>query len=189
MTQARRWWVKLWWLFLRTGCAERKLANQKFTLIAIHELEQNDSWHFLGRVGNVLGTEVVIASCFGGEMECCFLSLRAQPDKSLPARTQMMYSGIDRNGEIRIAVGRAHPRAIDPETSRWSGPRQKCRVVLKEIHMCLCGVQLNRRTLFIVCLHVKFDFGRAASRNRRGARRLCLSVGSWHDREEDHSDK
>lgn len=55
--------------------------------------------------------------------------------------------------------------------------------------MRLCGVRLNRRTLFIFCLHVEFNVGRAASRNRHGAGRRCLSVGSRRDREEDYCDK
>ena len=40
------------------------------------------------------------------------------------------------------------------------GLESKFYVVLKEINVRLSSVRLNRRTLLIICFHVKFDVGR-----------------------------
>src|SRR5690348_769853 len=86
--QKRRLRNNLWRLLFRIGRTKRKLVHQKLPLIAIQELEQNDGRNFLSRVGNVLGTKVVIAPCFRGEMERRCPPLRAQSDKALPARAE-----------------------------------------------------------------------------------------------------
>jgi hypothetical protein len=51
-------------------------------------------------VANVFGAKKVIVSRFRRKMQGGFPSLWHQSDKTLPTRTKMVFSGIDRNVEV-----------------------------------------------------------------------------------------
>ena len=63
--------------------------------------------------------------------------------RRLPARAQMVFSGIHRNGEVRIAVRRSHPTAIYAGSGGWFGFRAEIRIVLDEKHQRLPRIRLE----------------------------------------------
>jgi hypothetical protein len=89
-----------------------------------------------------------------------------------------VFTGVNRNIKIRIAVRRTNPRAVEAKPSRGSRPIIEIRIVLQEIHERFPGVRLPCRVPAIVGSDFKVHIRRAASWSYCRGCGLALSK-SW----------
>jgi hypothetical protein len=109
-------------LLFRLKTTEGQLVCHELALVAIHRIQLHASGSDV-ELPSVLDCEVVDASSIGCEVcRSGFVTL-SQNNSTLPARAEMMNSGIDGNVEERIAVIGPHPLAIDADTGGGLGMR------------------------------------------------------------------
>jgi hypothetical protein len=162
---------------------ERESVQEKLAFIAIQRRQTDTSRSKVERPG-VFHPEVVHASGCRREMGGRGFVALVDNHRRLPARTQMVFSGIHGNGEVRIAVRRSHPTAIYAGSGGWFGFRAEIRIVLDEKHQRLPRFRLSSREIRSFRFHLEAGVDSAATRGLRGIRR-SVSCENWRCEQED----
>jgi hypothetical protein len=121
--------------------------------------------------------EVAHHSSHGREVRGTGLVTRAHNCRCLPAGTMMIFTGIDGEVEIRIAMRCSDPFPVEAGPRGGFGGRSELRIVRYEIHQRLSRIWLNNSVSACICFYFEFSVFRATNRCGRsiGEFLLCKS--------------
>jgi hypothetical protein len=109
--------------------AESEFGNEELGLVAI-DRAQGDVSGTRVAPKEVLGAEVIRLARFGGEVRRGGLMAGRDDNGRLPFRAKMMFAGLNRNIEVRVGLGGAHPIAVHAPFDGGPGARFEDFVLL-----------------------------------------------------------